>query len=476
MRLTKEAKQRNEALLLAIRKAKRGQFGLTGVKVEMEIVFNRNQVPAKYSTVSCGHCDYNGLMACTACSGHGVIENEGSDWINMPCEDCNRTGRVCCTYCEGKSGDHIDWTDNKFLHDRVLEKLVPLGLAKKVKRNTYAYSHNYAPTGALVFSKVYSDVTVDCEMTFTLSLEDEQVALLLPKFLEIFYGLKKQIGKQTNVANAGMHLSLLNSPNAEYPYGNTDSTSIRYKNFRKSMILLMPALYFLASCNGKTRGLKYRIPDVSTMHRVAISYGGGALEFRVFDTCYDHPEMVLDHLMVALNCLRFWTRKYTRNHLQQITKRTAFGREGSDELARLYVTSEHIDLLNRGLKMIKPSWYTIKQVKQQRNFTVTKKQTNNLSKQHAVQVRKEYGLYEKRFGWEQVMLKNNYIAEYINDVVLQPMRQAPSADVPTEDIDERAEIYAKERMSRAIKDTFEVFQKREMPRVAKSGDYELCVE
>lgn len=494
---------KDEILVDMVNKAKLSQFGLTGVKVELEAKFHRDRAPRRRVTCSyceegryeCNDCGGSGHYTCSDCDGEGMIEVDGQETgCNCDdgydsCDSCDGEGTHLCSRCEGdyviSSGDATvpDWNDMKMVHDIVLKRLQPLGLSARLTtedrlNRVREFGHIWKPISPLVYSKVYVDGTVDTEMTFTLLLEDSRTILLLPKIVQAFVKLKEDIGQGIDVGNAGMHMSLLNSEGAIYPVSHTTEQPAIFANFQKSMTLLLPALFFLASSNEKCRGMAFRTPVVSNNHKYsAIAYRGGGLEFRVFETCYENPEGILDNMVVMLNCLKYWTRTYTRNHLDQVTHEVLFGLDGSDELKRLYVTNEHIELLNRGLKLIKPSYYSIQELKKQRNFTVTKRDFVLRERQAREEAEREYKLYEARIGWEQVMAKNSYIARAIGDRVVYQHTLETIPEMSAQAIAE-IEREAEEDVKRTlVPDSKATFCKHAVEKGLRAGDWRLqCVE
>jgi predicted transcriptional regulator len=305
----------------------------------------------------------------------------------------------------------------------------------------------WVPKSPLVFSMVYSDGG-DTEWTFTLLVKDAQKALLLPKFIEAFNALAAAVREaggynEINIDGAGMHMALLNSPNGEYEWSpsSTDADR-RFPNFRKSMQLLIPALYFLGASDGHTRSMNPRTPQIDKNDKYsAIYYQGGALEFRVFDTCYNRPEQILDNLVVMCNSLKYWSTEYKRNNLNKVTRQVRFGvdKSGDHSLARLYQTFEHIELLNNGLKLLKPSYLSISELKKQREFTVSKRTVKKVMSELYKNAEVQYQEYERRFGWDEVMRENNYIARE-----LEALRNTTSA-MPTATAIRKARKLAREK-------------------------------
>jgi hypothetical protein len=437
----------------------------------------------------CSYCDGTGRETCENCAGDGRYE----------CGDCEGEGREVCSECDGdwggQEGIENPFVDEVYCHDWILERLAEHGLAERSDEGYRPEQHRepiarqWKPKYPITYSKVYRDGTVDTEWTITLLLDDPKNVLIAPKLIEVWNALGEEInricGTETDVSNAGMHIALLQGNGAVYPARTEQKHFKRFENFQKSMILLMPALYFLGSTNEHSRALSYRAPKISCPEMgigekySAIHYRSASLEFRVFDTCYETPDAVLDNVVVMANCLKYWRKNYRRNYLDKITTRIAFGKDNGNELKRFYITSEHIDLLNRGLKLIKPSYYTISEVKKQRKFTVTKRQTNNVLAEVKKQAEIEYKEYEKRFSWELVMTRHNYIRRYAEERMFNIDHRTNPVDAPEQELPElekRAEDEAKRKALEKM--SCDIFTERKVKDFNEHGigDYRLAVE
>lgn len=313
-------------------------------------------------------------------------------------------------------------------HEDFLADLVPLGLAKEVE-NEYG-DKRYEIKKPLMYAKTYNDGSVDTEVTFTLSLADPKVVLKLPQILKVFKEVCEENGGYFETENAGMHLALLNDKKCFYEPANFKRLKpydgVRFRNFSQSMIRLLPALYFLGSHSSSSRQIDFRRPqirqcDVSTHGRFdpssqkysAIAFRHGAIEFRIFETCYDKPEVILDNLVVMANCMQFWTRAYTRNNLQKMPNKVKFGTDRGYGLSRLYTMEQHIDLLNAGLKILKPRYYTIADLKKQREFSVTKASLRQARRDIRLQAAKQYEQYEKKHKWQVIYEEQDAIRGYL---------------------------------------------------------------
>lgn len=341
--------------------------------------------------------------------------------------------------------------------ERLEEKL---GLAyvsaeERFSNHKHDYITNYLTQGPLIYAEVYKDGSVDTEMTGTLLLDKPENILLLPKIQQIFRDVCEEYGSSFNTRNAGIHLALLNNKEGLYPAKKAQPyDATRFKNFRKSMIRLLPALYFLGSHDNISRELRFRIPQIERcetptngmyVHNSpkysAIAFRHGSVEFRLFETCYDNPEVLLDYVVVMSNAMKFWTRGCTRNNLPRLKKPINFGIGDGEELNRMYLIPQHIDLLNSGLNILKPAYYSIRQLKKQRNFTVTRKTLNKKLKEIKITAINNYKEYEKRYSWELIYIEQNYMRRTAAQWSLSEGYHAPSGNV--EDVLKRIQKDAK---------------------------------
>lgn len=253
----------------------------------------------------------------------------------------------------------------------------------------------------IVFKQFYNDHSVDSELTFTISLKDPQAVFILPKIVKIFTELADEMNCEIDVRGAGMHMALLQTKDAHYPSRPKVENSVRFQNFRKSMTMLLPALFFLGTANEKTRALRYRLPMISGNSKYcAIAYRGGALEYRVFDTCYDAPDHILDNVIVMANTIGFWSAIY--KPVKVPVHHARFGTErGYTDLKYLYVTNDHLKLLNTGLDLLAPKYKTVSESKLQRKFDIDEKQIDEQEKERLKTVELDYREYEERYEFLQ---------------------------------------------------------------------------
>lgn len=502
---------REKTAIQAVLDMKKSQFGLTGIKVELEAQLDRSSHGSDDCDYCegqgdryCGdcygdgyyHCDecYEGDIECSECGETGIVtvEVNGTE-TDVQCEDCDGRGVVSCEYCEegridcdtcegngrttcddcAEDDERQPWGNTAFCQNWILEKLETHGLSQQA-------NGEWQPKLPLVFAKFYNDGSVDSELTFTISMDDPKNVLLIPKVVQAFKDMATEMGADINTNGAGMHTALLNTENCFYSSHNgqwveREGDRERYFNYKKSMNLLMPALYFLGSTSEFSRAMEYRRPGVGSAmfsdgngKRSAINWNFGALEFRVFETCYDNPEQTLDNIVVMRNTIKYWDTTYQRNYLSNVTKKIKFGVEGNRKLDRFYILNEHVDLLNKGLKMLKPSYLTVRELKQQRNFKVDKRYIKNRDKRLREEATISYKEYEERYTWRveidamgiesQTMATTLYREEDVTRLNRAEVEQKARAE---------AEAWAKQELAR--KQSLEEFVKQKLKAVSDRG-------
>jgi hypothetical protein len=413
----KMTEEKRQVILDAVDAVKRGNFKATAIKVELEAQLNRNTAQPISGTVEDSE-------ECDSCNGSGNCDCGGYDCSDS-CEDCAGTGLV-----PGTTGS---WQNEIHCQDHILEQLVPLGLAverteQEIANGESPHYHRhgglgkYKEAGALKFGEFYRDGSVDSEFTFTVMLDNPENIFLVPKIIEIFAKLATDMGTQMDVAGAGMHTAFINHPEGLYGQPGTNTANpehmTRFRNFRKSMSMLLPALFFLASDSDRSRRVGYREPRVSDQDKYsAIAYRLGAIEFRVFETCYDNPEQILDNFVVMKNCMRYWSRIYKSPGIDKKISSLYFGNDLDNKLERFYTTIDHLTVLNMGLQRLKPSYLSIKELKTQRKFTMNKRRINNIVVEQTQQAEVEYKEYEERFNWCLLSRRNRLVATLTDDFI-----------------------------------------------------------
>lgn len=282
-------------------------------------------------------------------------------------------------------------------------------------------AHIHNPMPGIVYARFYNDGSVDSELTITVSLEKNDNVFLLPKIVEAWDAYCKESDKY-DIDGAGLHMALLNTDDCSYPSISNRANFDRFDNFKKSMQLLLPSLYFLAAHSAHTRGLDFRQPRIHATEQshgsdkfAAVNYTHGAVEFRVFDTCYDKPNAILDNVVVMSKTMKFWTREYRPSGLESITNMTWFGGSYGHgyELEELFNRNEHVALLNAGLRLLKPAYYTITQLKEERGFSVTANTFLEKDKQIKADAELAYDEYVDRWEWNRLRVEHDMIEDSI---------------------------------------------------------------
>lgn len=410
---------KHKAIVKAVRNLK--AKGVTAIKLELEAHMGRRR-------------DYD--EQCATCEGDGWDpENRDEE-----CSTCNGSGDYQASpdtvgFNFAREADCMRW-----LLTRIAEKTgsVRTGYAndETSEDEDEASESYYNPFPWMKFARFYNDGSVDSELTFTISIDDEANVLYLPKVVEAFKELGQAVGQEFTVTGAGMHTALLFSEDCSYPTDDADEEGYGSRlpeqnltNFRRSMLQLLPALFFLASTNENSRGLRYRLPNVSVNHNYeyrtngnepkynAITYRYGAFEFRIFDTCYDTPDVVLDNIVVIANCMKYLSPQYLSPGIDTAYSEIRFGTDYNNKLDRFYGTVSHLDVLKAGLTKIKPSYYSLTELKKQRNFKRTKATLKSLRTRHEKQARIEYEEYAERFDWQMKYREKQLKAELIRNTL-----------------------------------------------------------
>lgn len=228
------------------------------------------------------------------------------------------------------------------------------------------YILNHVPTKTrdkTIFCKFYNDGSVDSECTVTVPIDHPEYIL---DYIDAFKKLVNRIGNDCNTEGAGMHICILNSRRGNYPTGNNLKAEY-HQNFYKAVYPLLPALYFLGSCDYISRSLEYRLPKISTSKYSAIHCGLDCYEFRVFETCYNYPERFYDYLIVVANCLQFYSKDRVVPAFKGKIGDLGFPSDG-EGVGRFYFSYDHIKALELGLNILKPSYKSIETLKKERAF------------------------------------------------------------------------------------------------------------
>lgn len=358
--LSKITKTQEAELKKAISSMRRGAYGATAMKFELEASLRRPM--GREQRRECADCSASGYIACTDCEdGYTSCSiTHGTQTAVRNCNRCDQDGDIVCNSCDGS-----ERSDCAPCEGRGTIILANTGWGDTQCRDFLKSNVPKEARDALIFCKFYNDGSVDSEFTFTLPIEVAHYAVY---FVEAFNKLVKAIGNGCDTQGAGMHIAVLNSRNGIYPAGNRlDSTCLT--KFTEAITPLLPAMYFLASASHDSRSLRYRGPMVGTGKNTAINYYHQCFEFRLFETCYGRPMAMIDNIIVISNALKFYkkTGTNTRRKLGSLGK-LGF-REGRG-LERFYFSTSHLRALERGVELLRPTYKSFESLKKERNFNV----------------------------------------------------------------------------------------------------------
>lgn len=451
-----EAKRK--AQLAAVERLKKK--GVTAIKVELEAELNRDShrvddddqscPDCTYGRVNCDTCDGDAEVQCTTCEGYGTTTVDGAEVVCGFCEgeglvacsdECD-DGYFDCSTCDGEGVIAPDTTDTNWHSESVCANWLLQRIAAKTGESFSGDDEEYQftdPFPWMSYAYFYEDGSVDSELTFTIRLDDPTVIFKLPLILDAWNEMAAEMGEDVDVRGAGMHMALLWDKDARYPSSADDYTrehdsmsnrlpEAQLTNFKRSMTQLLPALYFLGTGSTRSRGLGYRLPKISVDYRrdsqhgnpkySAIVYKQGAMEFRLFDTCYDQPTIILDNIVVIANTMKYLSTDYRDPTIARKLgiDSLSFGRDSGDTIERFYSHITHLEALNIGLERLKPSYQTIRAIKEARGFTKTRRQLSRVAEERRLQAEREYAEYLERFEWELKAREHEARASYLLDL------------------------------------------------------------
>lgn len=349
-----------EATKEAIERIKEAGFGY--LKVELEANLGRD------GESPCDYCDRRGEVECDNCEGDGYVETEdanGNVYHNIECYECSGEGMLACHDCagEGTQDGYMELVDC----ERFMREYVGSAVDNRLIFPNYAITEIEEQEHNGEFNAFYADGSVDSEFTFTIKIDHAEDVL---KWIEAFKALSDRIGNDLDVEGAGLHISVLpHESQGRYPVSGFRLDSAGLSNFEREVTRLLPALYFLASSGHQARALGYRRPEIGVDKYSAIgTHNGTCLEYRIFETCYDKPEIFYDYLEVIANTLKFY--KDPQIKVKQIGKQ--FGlRTMNNTVGDMFSTPDQLRILNSTVKTIKPKNKSFKQLRKERNLNVT---------------------------------------------------------------------------------------------------------
>lgn len=325
--------------------------GFPYIKVELEAHFRRRD--SSNLRTKCEPCKATGQIKCTNCDGVGCIDagiarSLGRLYDSYPCEACNANGSIRCEDCKGQGS--IMTTPFDITKDNLCEKYIKDQLSEEDRKK-------------LVYARFYTDGSVDSELTFTVAIEDVEI---VPRVMKAFCNLKT-FTKYMDTYGAGLHTAVL--LHKTYPT-STQFPRDKINNFTIQVTKLLPALFFLASPDCRSRALGFRQPQISSGSKYSAIYtkNNTVLEYRVFETCYNRPQAFYDYVEVIARTLEFYHDP--KKEVKQIGKSFSFS-EGQ-MVHRFFNSPESLAILYRRLKMLKPKGKTMAELRKERGFGYSK--------------------------------------------------------------------------------------------------------
>lgn len=347
--------------------------GFSHIKVELEGQMGRQDD----NSTTCPDCEGEYNITCEQCDGEGAYSemeqvgvNEREQWHE--CGDCDGEGTVPCSNCDGEGTISSDWDNEDDCHWFILQ-------------NVSQHARD-----VLTYSRFYLDGSVDSEITFTIPIGEIAV---VPEFIEAFKKLA-DLNQGLDTRGAGMHIAVIPSEmNGRYP-SHHRMPSNRCENFRTQMSMLLPALYFLGSADHNCRGLGYRKPQIryNDKYSAIYTHDDTCFEYRVFETCYNKPEIFFDYVEVIANTLKFYTDPTLT--VAQLGKQ--FGLCEGTTVERMYNTPEQLRILNSTVKYLKPKKKSLKKLKEERGVFHTIKSLTATTKSKRLALQKEWRENDKR--------------------------------------------------------------------------------
>lgn len=312
-----------KALEKSINKIKKA--GFSHIKIELEAQLNRDDNSTTYDT--CEDCDGQGSIALFDRYGNEVSETS-------ECNSCYGEGEI--------ENDSTRFGDEDDCENFILEHV------------------SQACKDALVYQRFYNDGSVDSEITFTMKVEDVKYAM---EMITAFKSLADEIGNGLDVDGAGMHIAVLTS--GRYP--THDSLPYdKIANFKREVTKLLPALFVSATSGNFSRGFSYRQPRIASDEKYSAIYtkGDTNIEYRLFETCYDRPEALLEYVGTIARTLEYYADPTKKVAMQGKT----YNMYDNHEMSGLIDSPEQVSIIKKQFSLIKPMGYTIKQIMDDRGI------------------------------------------------------------------------------------------------------------
>lgn len=393
-------KTREQSVKDAIKSIKQGHYKGTYIKVELEGHLERNYEEDNYDSeyYDCPNCDGRGTFTCE-CEIDPLPEVE-------TCDDCGGEGWVNCSDCDGEGRIENDSYSDSSYGDNYCLDFIMGNIPEKVKQRT-------------VYANFVYDGSCDSELEITVPLDHPEDVI---EYIKAFKLLGDDIGNGIDIRGSGMHITILRSPDGEYPSGNGEIEDEYFDNFKTQMNKLMPALVLLASEDHKSRRLHpFRLPrvgegDHSSAVDIACHGDSGCLEWRVFETCYDHPEMFYDYLCVIAKGLEFYGIKRVNFGRTKLGVLEFYDSPSEYGLHKYFKSEKLLKALDLGLPYLCPDHRTPAECKRLRNFTVRPQALERKRAKLYQLVESEWPEYQKTRKQKEDQAVNDYVERKVREM------------------------------------------------------------
>lgn len=364
-----------KSYLKAIEKIK--SKGFSHIKVELEADLRRNESQDE----RCDSC-LEGFNSCEGCNASGYTTETNNIYnfetrqredeeVEIECIACGGEGSTECDECAGRG-----WVDSStWGNDRCCEYILDQ-LPAPIRRR---FNHIH----------FYNDGSVDSELTFTLPIAHAEDVV---KVIRAFNDLADEIGGGTDIHRAGMHITVMTG--GRFPTGRRLNAEF-IKNFKSEVTKLLPALFFSATHTPYTRGLEFREPKISSDSKYSAIYtrGDTCIEYRLFDLCYDKPEVFYEKMEVIAGTLTY----YSNEKADVKYKRFVFSDD--TDMREMFNTLPEYDALLKTIKQVKPGSKSFKRMREERGIKITKKSLLAKMRQQMDEMRSGYKVY--RSEWKK---------------------------------------------------------------------------
>lgn len=322
--------------------------GFTHIKLELEAELARNDT------------DNDRTAECENCEGSGVVELQdamGNYYSDIECAVCYGEGEI-------ESEEGYNWRSEEDCEQFIRDNIT------------------VDTSNVINYMNFYNDGSVDSELTFTLPVDKPEAAM---DVIRVFKLLADEIGNGMDVDGAGMHISVLTS--GQYP-SREELPQANIRNFKNEVSKLLPALFIAATSGGFTRELGYRYPRIDSYEKYSAIYthNDTCLEYRLFETCYQRPEALLEYLGTIAKTLEY----YTDTDKKVASMGSEYHIYDDEGLSGFTKTPEQVRILKKQFTLVKPEGYTIKQLMNARGVDLRVEKATERYKERIDMLRKAY--------------------------------------------------------------------------------------